>query len=379
MALARRNAVARKNGSSDTRIAAIDVGSNSVRQIVADVSTEGAISVVDEMKAAPRLGAELGATGVLGDSAIERAVEAISRMSTLAKQLGAQRIEAVATSAVRDASNADRFIARVRQETGLKIRVLTGDDEARLSFRSALAHFDLAAGRSVIMDIGGGSLEIAAGIDESPSVALSLPLGAGRLTRGYLQHDPPTPDERDSLASYVESTLDNHELDEVGEWDLAAMTSKTFRTLARPDDPTAALAEILQVREVLEEGLISRVAEVLTEEELDRLEAVVTEMEAAGDDGRSFPELDIQFHELLYVSLGNPLVPQLLGAFWTVFRRVAAVRGWTDDVTPEVTARRHRDILTALRVRDVEGARRAMADHFRGIEARAAQGAHGVS
>jgi DNA-binding FadR family transcriptional regulator len=153
----------------------------------------------------------------------------------------------------------------------------------------------------------------------------------------------------------------------------------TFRTLARPDDPTGALAEILQVREVLEEGLISRVAATLSEAELDRLESVVTEMEAAGRDGRSFPELDSEFHELLYASLGNPLVPQLLGAFWTVFRRVAAVRGWTEDTTPEVTARRHRDILTALRARDVEGAQRAMADHFRGIEARAAQGARGVS
>lgn len=153
----------------------------------------------------------------------------------------------------------------------------------------------------------------------------------------------------------------------------------TFRTLARPDDPTGALAEILQVREVLEEGLISRVAEVLTEEELDRLETVVTRMENAAREGRSFPELDSEFHELLYASLGNPLVPQLLHAFWTVFRRVAAVRGWTDDITPEVTARRHRDILTALRARDVDDARRAMSDHFRGIEARAAQGARGVS
>ncbi|MET7942336.1 FadR/GntR family transcriptional regulator [Streptomyces sp. NPDC005302] len=154
----------------------------------------------------------------------------------------------------------------------------------------------------------------------------------------------------------------------------------TFRTLARPDDPTGALAEILQVREVLEEGLMSRVVDVLTEDELDRLETVVTRMEAAArDGGRSFPELDSEFHELLYASLGNPLVPQLLNAFWTVFRRVAAVRGWTDDITPEVTARRHRDILTALRARDVEGARDAMSDHFRGIEARAAQGARGVS
>lgn len=99
----------------------------------------------------------------------------------------------------------------------------------------------------------------------------------------------------------------------------------TFRTLAQPDDKneTGALAEILQVREVLEEGLIRRVAAVLTEPELDRLEAVVAEMEEAGRSGRPFPELDREFHELLYASLGNALVPQLLGAFWTVFSRVS--------------------------------------------------------
>ncbi|MFF1628678.1 FadR/GntR family transcriptional regulator, partial [Streptomyces sp. NPDC058272] len=130
---------------------------------------------------------------------------------------------------------------------------------------------------------------------------------------------------------------------------------------------------------VLEEGLIRRVAATLSETELDQLESVVAEMEAAGREGRPFPELDRRFHELLYASLGNALVPQLLGAFWTVFRRVAGVRGWTDDPAPEVTVRRHRDIVTALRARDVEGAQRAMADHFRGIEARAAQESRGVS
>ncbi len=153
----------------------------------------------------------------------------------------------------------------------------------------------------------------------------------------------------------------------------------TFRTLAQLDDETGALAEILQVREVLEEGLIRRVAATLSKEELDRLEEVVARMEEAGREGVPFPELDREFHELLYASLGNALVPQLLGAFWTVFRRVAGVRGWTDDPAPEVTVRRHRDIVTALRARDVEGAQRAMADHFRGIESRAAQATRGVS
>ncbi|EFL32003.1 GntR family transcriptional regulator [Streptomyces viridochromogenes DSM 40736] len=153
----------------------------------------------------------------------------------------------------------------------------------------------------------------------------------------------------------------------------------TFRTLARHDDDTGALAEILQVREVLEEGLIRRVATTVTEAELDRLEGVVTRMESAGGTGRSFPDLDREFHEALYASLGNALVPQLLGAFWTVFRRVSGARGWTDDPSPEITVRRHRDIVTALRARDVEGAQRAMTVHFRGIEARAAEESRGVS
>ncbi|MGW3143715.1 MULTISPECIES: FadR/GntR family transcriptional regulator [Streptomyces] len=152
----------------------------------------------------------------------------------------------------------------------------------------------------------------------------------------------------------------------------------TFRTLTRQDDDESALAEILQIREVLEVGLVRQIAATLTEAELDRLESVVTRMEAAGRAGHSLAEFDREFHELLYASLGNALVPQLLGAFWTVFRRVARARGWTADPAPDVTVRRHRDIVTALRARDVEGAQHAMAVHFRGIEAQAAQESRGA-
>jgi DNA-binding FadR family transcriptional regulator len=165
----------------------------------------------------------------------------------------------------------------------------------------------------------------------------------------------------------------------VGEASLTPLVDGlTFRTLARPDGDGAALAEILQVREVLEDGLVRRVAGTLTEDELASLAAVVDRMEAAGRAGESVAELDRDFHELLYSSLGNELIPQLLGAFWTVFLRVAGARGWTDDPTPELTIRRHRDIVAALRAHDVEAAGRAMSDHFRGIEARAAQATRGV-
>jgi exopolyphosphatase / guanosine-5'-triphosphate,3'-diphosphate pyrophosphatase len=168
-----------------TRIAAIDVGSNSIRQIIADVHPDGTISVVDEMKAHPRLGRGVHATKALSPEAMDAAIEALTRMATLAKKFGAQRIEAVATSAVRDAENAEFFLARVKQATSLKLRVLQGEDEARLCFRSALAHFDLGAGRTVVLDIGGGSLELALAAEGVVDRLTSLPLGALRLTERF--------------------------------------------------------------------------------------------------------------------------------------------------------------------------------------------------
>jgi exopolyphosphatase/guanosine-5'-triphosphate,3'-diphosphate pyrophosphatase len=168
------------------RIAAIDVGSNSIRQIIADVHPDGTIEVVDEMKAHPRLGRGLDTSGAQSTESMDLAIDALTRMATLAKQFGAHRVESVATSAVRDAENAEFFLARVKQATGLKLRVLQGEDEARLCFRSALAHFDLGAGRSVCIDIGGGSLELALAAEGVVDRLASLPIGAIRLTERYL-------------------------------------------------------------------------------------------------------------------------------------------------------------------------------------------------
>ena len=173
----------------DIRISAIDIGSNSIRQTIADVSPTGTIRVVDEMKAAPRLGAGLYKKGALSEVAIQNALTTLTRMATLANQLGVKRTEVVATSAVRDASNGDEFLKLVRSETGLKIRVLRGEDEARLSFRSALAHFDLGVGRAVVMDIGGGSLELALSADGLVDRLISLPLEAISVTERYLGAD----------------------------------------------------------------------------------------------------------------------------------------------------------------------------------------------
>lgn len=175
---------------SDQRIAAIDIGSNSIRQIVADVSPDGKIRIVDEMKAAPRLGAGLGETGRLDEAHMDVAAGALVRMADLARQLGAKRIEVVATSAVRDAENGHTFLARVKRETGLKPRVLEGHEEARLAFRSALAHFELGRGRSIVMDIGGGSLELALAAEGLVERLISFPFGAIRLTEEFLERWP---------------------------------------------------------------------------------------------------------------------------------------------------------------------------------------------
>lgn len=182
----------RRVGHADgaTRIAAIDIGSNSIRQLVADVSPDGTIRVVDEMKEAPRLGAGLSASGTLSTESMDRALEALGRMATLARRAGANRIEAVATSAVRDAANGDAFLARVRAVTGLDVRLLSGREEARLSFRSAIAHFDLGVGRTVVMDIGGGSLELALSAGGVVDRLLSFPFGAVRLTERFLGMSP---------------------------------------------------------------------------------------------------------------------------------------------------------------------------------------------
>lgn len=171
----------------EKRIAAIDVGSNSIRQIVADVSPTGGIRVVDEMKAAPRLGAGLAKSGRLDEAGIVAATDAVARMVTLARHLGAKRVEAVATSAVRDAENGGDFVDAVKKACGLRVRLLKGEEEARLSWVSAIKHFDLGIGRAVVMDIGGGSLELALSADGLVERLVSVPFGTIRMTEKFLK------------------------------------------------------------------------------------------------------------------------------------------------------------------------------------------------
>jgi exopolyphosphatase/guanosine-5'-triphosphate,3'-diphosphate pyrophosphatase len=212
------------------RLGVLDVGSNTVHLLVVDAHRGAHPWPSHSEKTVLRLAERIDADGRLRSDGATALVEAVRSAREAARQHGARDLLAFATSAVRDARNAAEVLARVRDETGVDLQVLSGADEARMTFLAVRRWFGWSAGQLLVLDIGGGSLEIAAGVDEEPDIALSLPLGAGRLARDRLGGDPPTQSDVDELQVYVEEQLTDLELQP---WDRAAATSKTFRTLAR--------------------------------------------------------------------------------------------------------------------------------------------------
>jgi exopolyphosphatase/guanosine-5'-triphosphate,3'-diphosphate pyrophosphatase len=164
------------------RLAAIDVGSNSVRLLVAEWDLASGLQIVDEVKDQPRLARGVATTGRLDDVAIARAMETLGRMREVCRRRGVRRIAAVATAAVREAENGEEFARRVQEELGIPLRVIDAETEAALSYRSVAHHFPLAGSRALVADIGGGSLELIGAVDGLVELTLSLPLGAVRLT-----------------------------------------------------------------------------------------------------------------------------------------------------------------------------------------------------
>ena len=137
-----------------------------------------------------------------------RLVEFLRECLEIAEDQGVEELLAFATSAMRESPNGDAIIERVREQTGVALEVLSGVDESRMTFLAARRWFGWSSGRLLVIDIGGGSLELASGIDEDPDVAISLPLGAGRLTRERLPGDPPTAEQpRELVRSYVRATV----------------------------------------------------------------------------------------------------------------------------------------------------------------------------
>jgi len=189
------------------RIAAIDVGSNSVRLLVAEYDPASGLSVIDELKDQPRLAAGLAATGSLGEEAIARAMQALARMREVCERRGVRRIAAVATAAVREADNGKLFVRRVRKELDIPLRIIDAETEAALSYRSVAHHFRLAGERALVADIGGGSLELIGAVDGLVELTQSLPLGAVRLTELYLTGERSARKELAGLREHVARQL----------------------------------------------------------------------------------------------------------------------------------------------------------------------------
>jgi exopolyphosphatase/guanosine-5'-triphosphate,3'-diphosphate pyrophosphatase len=168
------------------RFAAIDVGSNSIRCLIAERGEDGHLQVIDDLKDQPRLARGLSSTGVLAAESMERALESLGRMVQAAERRGAARLALVATAAVRDAANGAEFAERVKRELGIPLEVIDGETEARLAFVSVSEHFPIGRGRAVVADIGGGSLELVLAVGGLVDRVVSLPFGAVRLTEQFL-------------------------------------------------------------------------------------------------------------------------------------------------------------------------------------------------
>ncbi len=173
------------------RLGVLDVGSNTVHLLVVDARRGGHPTPMSSTKASLRLAEAIDGSGKLTRKGADKLISTIDEFAKIAASSGCAELMAFATSAVRDATNSEDVLARVLAETGVELQVLSGVDESRLTFLAVRRWYGWSAGRIINIDIGGGSLELSSGVDEEPEVALSLPLGAGRLTREWLPDDPP--------------------------------------------------------------------------------------------------------------------------------------------------------------------------------------------
>jgi exopolyphosphatase/guanosine-5'-triphosphate,3'-diphosphate pyrophosphatase len=186
-------------------------------------------------KSSLRLAEAIDDSGRLTRRGADKLVDTVEEFAKIAISSGCAELMAFATSAVRDAKNSEEVLARVRSQTGVNLQALTGVDESRLTFLAVRRWYGWSAGRIINLDIGGGSLELSTGVDEVPDIALSLPLGAGRLTREWLPDDPPGRRRVAMLRDWLDTELTQagKAVLKAGVPDLAVGSSKTFRSLAR--------------------------------------------------------------------------------------------------------------------------------------------------
>jgi exopolyphosphatase / guanosine-5'-triphosphate,3'-diphosphate pyrophosphatase len=243
------------------RLGVLDVGSNSVHLLVVDAHRGAHPTAMHDDRWLLRLSEHVSDDGKLSKAGEKALLTAVQKAKAQAADRDCDELLAFVTSAIREADNGSAVLRRVREQTGVDLQVLSGEDEARLTFLAVRRWFGWSAGRLLVLDIGGGSLELASGIDEDPDVALSVPLGAGRMTRRYLPaaQTGGRPDlaALQALAEHADDVLASAgtKLRGAGEPDLVAATSKTFRTLARLAGAAPYAAGLRVPRELTDTGL----------------------------------------------------------------------------------------------------------------------------
>jgi exopolyphosphatase/guanosine-5'-triphosphate,3'-diphosphate pyrophosphatase len=217
------------------RLGVLDVGSNTVHLLVVDAHQGARPLAAYSHKAELRLADHITTDNRLSPDGAQQLQEVVAEALRDAEDKGVEELLCFATSAVREAVNGDEVLAGIRAATGADIRVLRGEDESRLTFLAVRRWFGWSSGRLLVVDVGGGSLEIAVGSDEQPEAAISLPLGASRLTRDWFTADPPPADQVRRLRRHVRTEIARTAGDVLrhGPPDHAVATSKTLRQLAR--------------------------------------------------------------------------------------------------------------------------------------------------
>lgn len=217
------------------RMGVLDIGSNTGHLLVVDAHRGAAPLPAYSHKENLRLAEHLDGSGAVDQTGVDALVKFVREAQLIAEDKGCETLRAFATSAVRDAINADDVLDTVREQTDVDLEVLPGGHEARLTFLAVRRWFGWSSGRLLVFDIGGGSFEISVGTDETPDVAQSLPLGAARLSREWFDHWPADPDRVRELRKHVRAEVarDAGDVLRMGPADHAVATSKTFLSLAR--------------------------------------------------------------------------------------------------------------------------------------------------
>jgi exopolyphosphatase / guanosine-5'-triphosphate,3'-diphosphate pyrophosphatase len=192
-----------------SRLAAVDVGTNSVLLLVAERGRDGVVRPVREEADITRLGRGVDRTGLLSAEGIEATLEVLARFATLARADGARALVVTATSAARDARNGSEFLDRARERAGARVEILSGDEEARLSYLAVAQDFAADAGEAGLLaiDVGGGSTELVHGRGKHVLFRRSLDIGSVRLTERCVRTDPPDPGEQEAIRDVVRGAL----------------------------------------------------------------------------------------------------------------------------------------------------------------------------